>query len=65
MQGNDPLDVSPANRDVSDPKGAMGEGGAASAAESGKGSSERKRQSGQGSPKKAGTGAYGGGGSGM
>ncbi|KAI9666039.1 MAG: hypothetical protein M1821_003974 [Bathelium mastoideum] len=51
---NNPLNVSPANPSVSQPRGNTEGGPEGSAGETGGGSSERQRTSGRGSPKKAG-----------
>ncbi|KAF7191321.1 hypothetical protein HII31_07344 [Pseudocercospora fuligena] len=50
---NNPLNVSPANHDISQPRGAQEGGAQGSAGETGSGSS-RQRTSGGGSPKKSG-----------
>ncbi|KAK5133855.1 hypothetical protein LTR08_007186 [Meristemomyces frigidus] len=61
--GSNPLDVSPANQEVSKQKGAKTHDAGGSAAESGEGNSDRARTSGGGSPAKSGGGKSGGGGS--
>ncbi|KAK5132585.1 hypothetical protein LTR08_008844 [Meristemomyces frigidus] len=60
--GGNPLNVSPANPEVSKEKGAKGGDGGSSPAESGQGNSDRARTSGGGSPSKNGGGKSGGGG---
>ncbi|KAI9693474.1 MAG: hypothetical protein M1820_009267 [Bogoriella megaspora] len=59
---NNPLDVSPANQGVSQPRSGTEGGPEGSAAETG--GSEGRVRSGRGSPSKSGGGQYGGGGSG-
>ncbi|KAF2159242.1 hypothetical protein M409DRAFT_30248 [Zasmidium cellare ATCC 36951] len=64
QEANNPLNVSPANQEVSQPKGAQrGHVTEGSTGETGQGS-ERARTSGGGSPAKAGGGKSGGGGAG-
>lgn len=53
-QDSNPLNVSPANHDVSQPRPAQEGGHEGSSAQSGQGSSDRERASGGGSPSKAG-----------
>ncbi|EME48339.1 hypothetical protein DOTSEDRAFT_120969 [Dothistroma septosporum NZE10] len=59
---NNPLNVSPANKEISDPNDANKGGATGSPSETGSGSgSGRERSSGGGSPKKSGGGKSGGG----
>ncbi|KAL1297793.1 hypothetical protein AAFC00_006328 [Neodothiora populina] len=55
-QDSNPLNVSPANQEVSKPRGSTEGGSQSSSAQSGKGPSDRARTSGGGSPDKAASG---------
>ncbi|KAK5123551.1 hypothetical protein LTR85_002589 [Meristemomyces frigidus] len=58
-KGSNPLNVSPANQEVSKPRGGTEGGHEGSAAESGQGNSDRSRTSGGGSAPKSGGGTHG------
>ena len=62
LKGSNPLNVSPANHDISQPRHPQEGGSQGSEAESGQGPYDRSGASGGGSPSKAGGGKSGGGG---
>ncbi|KAK4549481.1 hypothetical protein LTR36_006478 [Oleoguttula mirabilis] len=59
-KGSNPLNVSPANTEVSKPRGGQEGGHEGSSAESGQGNSDRARTSGSGGAPKSGGGKHGG-----